>query len=443
MTATAPTTDPASSGAASADARIPWDSPTVRIVLLSTLLAPLGVPLVSPTLPIVRDTFGVSEATASLVISAYFVAGIVLSPFIGALADRLGRRFVLAASLVVFGLAGGVIVVAPSFTTVLLVRVVQGTASAGIFVATVTIIGDTFEDAQRNAVLGVNTAVLSAGAAIFPVVGGVLVAVSWDAPYLLYLLAVPLGALAWYVLEEPDRDGESGRDGGTAHGSAEREPATDGGTAARGVTLDANYVRGVLAAVGTASVLSMFLATFAAELLLFGSVLTAVPFLLTGSYGLTPAIVGGVLMLSEGVSVVVSAANGRFAKRVTNATLVAGGFVCLAIGLAVAGLADSVLAIAAATAIIGAGVGLVLPSVDAEVSDRVAGRYRAGALSLRNSTTFLGRTAGPVAFAGVAATTGYAPLLLVGAIGAVAVAGFVVAGGRSIDDGGVFTTRSA
>lgn len=418
--------------------RIPWESPTVRIVLLSTLLAPLGVPLVSPTLPVVRDTFGVTEATASLLISAYFVAGIVLSPFIGALADRLGRRLVLAASLVVFGLAGGVIVLAPSFTTVLLVRIVQGTASAGVFVATVTIIGDTFEDAQRNAVLGINTAVLSVGAAIFPVVGGVLVAVSWDAPYLLYLLAVPLGVLAWRMLEEPDRDGATNDDD-----ASDLEP--DGGDAAsadRRMTLDAAYVRGVIGAVGTASVLAMFLATFAAELLLFGSVLTAVPFLLAGSYGLAPAVVGGVLMLSEGMSVAVSAANGRFAKRTTNSTLVAVGFVCLAAGFAIAWLATSVLVIAVATAIIGAGIGLVLPSVDAEVSNRVASEYLAGALSLRNSTTFLGRTLGPVAFAGIAATTGYAPLLLGGAIAALVVAGVVV-GSKPADDGGVIVPRGS
>ncbi|QFU81345.1 MFS transporter [Natronorubrum aibiense] len=424
------------------DTRIPWDSPTVRIVLVSTLLAPLGVPLVSPTLPVVRDTFGVSEVTASLLISAYFVAGIVLSPFIGALADRLGRRLVLAASLVVFGLAGGVIVVAPSFTTVLLVRIVQGTASAGIFVATVTIIGDTFEDAQRNAVLGINTAVLSVGAAIFPVVGGVLVAISWDAPYLLYLLAVPLGVLAWRVLEAPDRDDRGDRTDDTEPG-VDRVAAPDGGTADGTISLDTGYARGVLAAVGTGSVLAMFLATFAAELLLFGAILTAVPFLLVGSYGLTPAVVGGVLLLSEGVSVVVSAANGRFARRATNATLVAVGFVCLAVGLAVAWLATSVLAIAAATGIIGAGIGLVLPSVDAEVSDRVTSQYLAGALSLRNSTTFLGRTLGPVAFAGVATTTGYAPLLFASAVVALAVAAVVIAGARPIGDGDLLAPRSA
>ncbi|WP_254530561.1 MFS transporter [Natrinema gelatinilyticum] len=417
-----PTTD--SPPTEPADVQIPWDSPTVRIILLSTLLAPLGVPLISPTLPVVRDTFGVSEPTASLLISAYFVAGIVLSPLIGALADRLGRQMVLVASLVAFGVAGSAVVFASSFTTVLLIRIVQGTASAGVFVATVTIIGDTFEDAQRNAVLGINTAVLSAGAAVFPVVGGVLVAVSWNAPYLLYPLAIPLAVVAWYVLEEPERAGDR------ATGPERSDGGADSGT----VSLDADYVHGMFAAVGTGGVLPMYVATFAAELLLFGSVLTAVPFLLTGSYGLEPAVVGAILMLAEGTSVAVSAANGRFAKRTTNPALVEAGFLCLAVGFAVAWLAGSVLEIGVASAIIGAGIGLVLPSVDAEVSGRVTGRYRAGALSLRNSTTFLGRTLGPIAFAGIAATTGYSSLLFGGAVVALTVAGFVAAGTRWTDD---------
>ncbi|WP_210424139.1 hypothetical protein [Halorussus ruber] len=36
---------------------MPWDSPTVRVVFAATALAPLGVPLVSPALPVVRDAF--------------------------------------------------------------------------------------------------------------------------------------------------------------------------------------------------------------------------------------------------------------------------------------------------------------------------------------------------------------------------------------------------
>lgn len=84
--------------------------------------------------------------------------------------------------------------------------------------------------------------------------------------------------------------------------------------------------------------------------------------------------------------------------------------------------------------VFGAGLGLSMPAVDAAISDLVATRYRGCALSLRNSTTFLGRAAGPVLLTGVATTTGYRPLLLAGGIVALGSGLFVVlATGRSGD----------
>lgn len=90
----------------------------------------------------------------------------------GVLTDRLGRRRVLVSSLFVWSLAGGIIVFGFPFWAVLLLRFVQGTALAGIGITTIILLSDVFEDVQRNAVLGVNTAVLSAGAAVSPLVGG-------------------------------------------------------------------------------------------------------------------------------------------------------------------------------------------------------------------------------------------------------------------------------
>jgi MFS family permease len=65
-----------------------------------------------------------------------------------------------------------------------------------------------------------------------------------------------------------------------------------------------------------------------------------------------------------------------------------------------------------ASAVFGAGWGLVLPSIDDEVSEFVPVEFRADALSLRNSTTFLGRTIAPVLFASLAPVWGYRVLLL-------------------------------
>lgn len=365
-------------------AAVPWRSRTVQLVLASTLLAPLGVPLVSPALPVVRDAFGLTDAQASLLITSYFLVGIVLSPFIGALADRIGRRRVLVGSLLVFGLAGGIIALAPSYGVVLAIRVVQGTAAAGIFVSTVTIIGDAFEGVQRNAVLGVNNAVLSAGAAAYPLVGGVLAAIAWNAPFLAYLAALPVAVVAAVVLEETP----SSR---TVRGRA--------------------YLRGAVAALAGSRALVYYGAAFLTELLLFGTVFTALPFLLSESFGLTPVGIGLVVTAAELSSVVVSTQNGRLAGFLSNGQLVTAGFACYGVGLLVAWLAETSLVVGAGVVVVGAGLGLSMPTVDAAISDLVTGEYRAGALSLRNSVTFLGRATGPVLFAGLAITTGYGPLL--------------------------------
>jgi MFS family permease len=393
------TTHPPTDSTSETRSTVPWRSRLVQVVLTSTLLAPLGVPLVSPALPVVRDAFGVTDAAASLLISAYFVAGIALSPFVGALADRIGRKRVLAGSLVAFGLVGGASAFAPSFTVILALRVVQGVAAAGIFISTVTLVGDAFEGSQRNAVLGVNTAVLSAGAAVFPVVGGALVTYGWNTPFYAYFVAVPVGLVAAVVLDEPAREETRSLPG-------------------------VRYLREAGGAIRNSGTLPFYAATFVTEFLLFGAVFTALPFLLTSEYALAPVLVGAVIMAAEAASVGASAANGRLSESFSNGQLVAMGVGAYGLGLLGAWVAPTPLFVGASMLAVGCGIGLVLPSVDAAVSDRVPASFRAGALSLRNSTTFLGRAAGPVVFAAIAGVVGYPTLLL--ASGFVALAGVVL-----------------
>ncbi len=373
---------------------VPWRDRRVQVVLASTLLAPLGVPLVAPALPVVRDAFGLTDAEASLLVSAYFVVGILVSPFVGHLADRVGRKRVLVPALVVFSLAGLAGYAAPNYPTLLALRAIQGTAAAALFVTTVTLIGDAFEGVRRNAVLGVNVAVLSLGAAAFPVLGGALAVVSWNTPFLAYALGFPVAAFAYVALVDPSRD-------------VVREDATD----AHGV----GYLRGALSTL-TPAMVGLLATAFLTEFLLFGALVTTLPFLLTADYGLTPVSVGLVLMTAEAGAVVAASASGRLARFLTNGRLVALGFACYGVSLAGISLAPSPLVVGVAVLVFGVGLGLSMPAVDAAVSDRVSTTYRAGLLGLRNSTTFLGRATGPVVFALVATQTGYGSLLVVAAV---------------------------
>lgn len=307
------------------------------------------------------------------------------------------------ASLFVFGLSGILLVLATDFATILLVRVVQGTAAAGIFITTVTIIGDTFVGVQRNAVLGVNTAV-SRPVRRLPYRG-------WCARRRGVERALPRVS-AWPAARArrrsisrgtrprardpwprvPPRGGNGARR--HAGGCALRGGVHDRTPAVRRDTHDAAVFHVVELRPDA------------------GDDRTGV--------GRRGAIVGG--RLGD--------------ERTTGATSLERrshryGFACYGIGLLGTWLASSPLAITGTVLVFSAGIGLTMPAVDADIAGLVAERFRAGALSIRNSTTFLGRSLGLVAFAGLAVMVDYRPLLLAGVI--VAFAGALLAAAATED----------
>lgn len=375
-------------------ARVPWDSPTLRVVLASTLVLPMAAPLLSPGLPAIRDAYGLTDAATSLVVTAYFLPGVVLSPLMGALSDRVGRRRVIVPSLVLFGLFGGLVAFEPPYEAVVAFRLAQGAAAAGVFILTVTLVGDVFRGLQRNAVFGVNAAALFFAAALYPVVGGLLVARSWRLLFVAYLLAVPVGLFAYLRLPEP-----------------EREPEVEWLRA----------VRGAFTALPAGPAVGLYGAALASEVLSLGVIFTALPFYLVGRFEVAPVQVGLVLTTLTVISAAVAARNASLARRVRDEWLVAASFVLVGASLLGVWLAPAPLAVALALVPFGVAEGVILPSVDAAVTNVAPRRYRAGALSIRNSTTFLGRAAGPFLFTALATPVGYPTLLAVSGGGALLV----------------------
>jgi MFS family permease len=375
------------------EGRIPWASPVLRIALASTLVGVLDVTLVSPLLPAIADRFGVGPARASLVITAYTLPGIALSPVAGALADRYGRRPVLAGSLTLFACCGTAVLAVQNFDALLLLRAGQGVAAGGLFSVSVTLLGDAFEGAERTAVLGLNAAVIAVGATVYPLVGGWLGAVSWQAPFALYAVGLPVAV--WVVRGLADPPATTAPEGGLA------------------------YVRNSLRELPRRAAATVFSALFGAYVLLFGAVFTAVPFLLAGS-GLSAVAIGAVISASALTGAVVALSSGRLAA-VSPYRRIGGGFCAYGVGVGTVALAPSPPAIALGAVVVGAGQGAVLPAIDGRVSDLVSRRYRAGVVGLRTSVVSLGATVGPVGFTVAAARLGSRPTLLVG--GCVALVG--------------------
>lgn len=367
------------------EASIPWSSSTLHVIVATSLMASMGASLVSPALPAIRDALAISETQAGLVLTVYSLPSIVLAPVAGALVDRFGRRLVLVPSLLVYGLAGGAIALTADFAALVALRFVQGSAASGLITLSLTLVGDRFDGARRNAVMGVNTAAMTTGVAVSPIVGGFLADVVWSLPFAVYALSVGVAAFAFVALEEPE-------------GLTQR--------------LDLSYLRGAAERVLTAEGLPLYAAVFAVFFVYFGAVNTSVPFLLERSFALRSLAIGLILSVPLVTSSVVAFWNGRLVRYATSRGLILLGFACYGAGLAGVWLATSPLHVAATLVVLGVGHGLVIPSMDTAISALAPDRYRGGVMSLRIGSKKVGQTAGPVLFASLGGLVGYPRLLL-------------------------------
>lgn len=384
---------------------VPWRSPVLVAILAVTLMTPMDVPLISPVLPEIGTVFGVSASQAGLFITLYALPGILLAPFIGALADRVGRRYVLTGCLAVFGLAGTAIAFTNDFTIALALRVVQGFAAGSILSAlAMTVVGDRYDGVRHDSVMGVTSAMLSLGTAVYPVVGGYLAGHAWNAPFLMYALTLPVAGVVLFTL-----DGSTSSSDGSDHG----------------------YVREAVRTIPTGRAAALYGVMLVSFTLLFGGLYTVLPFYLAEMFGLDATTIGLVTSTVLVVTGIVSMQNGKLAMRASTTTLLSFGFAFYAIGFLGVALADALPLLVGSLLVFGVGSGLITPTLFAGVSSLAPDHVRAGVMSLQTTTIGVSQVAGPALFTLAAGIVGYQGTLL-GASGG-AVVGTAILGVVTLD----------
>ena len=184
------------------DAEIIRERP-FQLLLLMNVMAPLGSALLSPVLESLIDPFGVSAANIGLMISAFTAPAIVMIPITGMLADRYGRRPVLIFGLLCFGGAGTAIALTTNFRIALLLRLLQGVGFACLSPIIITSIGDLYDGTKEATAQGLRFTGSGIVQTAFPLAAGVLVAVAWQYPFLLHLIAFPIATAVYIWFEEP------------------------------------------------------------------------------------------------------------------------------------------------------------------------------------------------------------------------------------------------
>lgn len=368
-------------------------SETVLIIFASTLVSVMGVSLIAPALPTIQAAWDISASQASLLISAFTVPGVVLTPFVGLISDRIGRKRVLVPSLFLFGVSGAAIVFVNEFTTILALRVMQGTAGSAIMSLTVTLLGDLFSGERRNSLIGLNAAILAIGAAGYPLLGGVLAVLSWAAPFVCFALGIVVAVAGSAILTEP-------------------ESSTD--------SSGLSYVINAARAVPTRTALGLYVSLFGIFVILYGAQLTVVPFILTDLYGLSSGMIGLLLGLPAVTMGLTSSQSSRLIRHLSPPRLIALGFVTYGVGMTLAAVTHSIIIFAGALFLFGIGQGFAEPITDTALNAITPDAFRGGIMSIRTSVLQFGTTLGPPVFITLTSLVGYTDTLLIAGIAAFA-----------------------
>jgi DHA1 family bicyclomycin/chloramphenicol resistance-like MFS transporter len=180
---------------------------TWSLAILIAALAMLGPFSIDAYLPAFHDIgreFGAPAIAVQQTLSVYLFAYAFMMLWHGALADALGRRPVVLASLAIYALATLGCAIAGNIETLWLFRALQGIcAGAGIVVGR-AIIRDRFHGAEAQRLMSQITLVFGIAPAIAPVLGGVLLnTFGWRAIFWV-LLALVFALLTWTAKRLPE-----------------------------------------------------------------------------------------------------------------------------------------------------------------------------------------------------------------------------------------------
>jgi len=167
---------------------------TVLLTSVAYFMVTLDALVVVTALPAIHRQLGGGVATLQWTVSAYtmaFGAGIITA---AALGDRLGRRRVYVAGLVIFTLASAACALAPDAGVLIACRAVQGTGAACIMPLGLTLLTAAFPPGKRGAVVGIWGGIAGLAVACGPLVGGAITqGLSW---HWIFWVNVPIGIAA-------------------------------------------------------------------------------------------------------------------------------------------------------------------------------------------------------------------------------------------------------
>lgn len=333
-----------------------------------TLMAVLGVSSITPAFPDIIRELGITPGQVGLLITFFTLPSALLSPVVGVMADRYGRKKILIPSLFLFAVAGTACTFITNFSLLLGVRVIQGIGAASLGSINATIIGDLYTGKRRVQAMGLNASVLSVGVASYPSIGGALALLGWNYPFLLSLLAVPVGIFALTLLKNPEpRNSQS-------------------------IT---EYLSGTWGYLKNIRVAGLFSAGMFSFIILYGAYLTYLTLLMGDKFNASSLTIGIIMSAGSLSNAAIASQLDRVNRRLSLPSIIKISFTMYALAMVLVPFMPNLWSLLIPVIISGIGNGMNLPSIQTSVAELAPINYRGAFMSLNTMMLRLGQALGP------------------------------------------------
>ncbi|MFQ5566511.1 MAG: multidrug effflux MFS transporter [Paracoccaceae bacterium] len=183
---------------------MPRGNNLIALLAAVTAIGPFSLQALSPALPAMATGFAVPAAEAQLMLSLSLVAMATATLVWGPVSDRLGRRPVMVAGLVLAGAGSALAALAPELWIAIVGRLMQaGGAVAGMVLAR-AVAQDLYGKERAAGVIGKITAAMVVAPMVAPALSGLIVeSVGWRGIFALVAVAA-IGLALWAGARLPE-----------------------------------------------------------------------------------------------------------------------------------------------------------------------------------------------------------------------------------------------
>jgi MFS family permease len=349
---------------------------TKLTLLLVSSLTIMAATTIAPSLPAMKQYFESEivdpdrrNTLVQLVITLPALFIVMGSPIAGIVVDRFGRKPLLLAATILYGLAGSSGIYLESLTTILVGRAMLGLAVAGIMVSATTLIADYYTGSKRVAFMGLQSGFMGLGGVLFLTLGGILAQQSWHYSFGIYLFAWLIVPLIVLFIFEPHSAERSVPD---HYIGAETEKAVPIG------------VMVVVYGLSTLIQIAFYL------------IPVQMPFFLKNLVGAEPSQTGMAIALCTLFAAIASVNYGKIKQHIEFVTFLPLVFGLMGIGYSLIGQSSNWAQVLTGLALCGMGVGFLMPNMSIWLMTTVPEAIRGQALGGLSTAIFLGQFLSPI-----------------------------------------------